>query len=165
MDAGEVFRRAAQMVRWHYQWIALHEFLPLSVGGELVDELLQSGPKVCQFSGRAFIPVEFSDGAYRYGHAQIRANYDVNPKLRGVPIFPDLVGVCSVTAERQVDWKLLFHFECEPPPQPSRRIRQRLVSALMRLPKAEVGRTPKTAFSSLAYRHLYAGRAAALPAG
>ena len=165
IDASEVFRRAAQMVRWHYQWIVLHEFLPLSVGGELVDELLQSGPKVCQFSGRAFIPVEFSDGAYRFGHAQIRASYDVNSKLRGVPIFPELVGVCSVTVERQIDWKLLFDFKGEPPPQSSRRIGPQLVSALMRLPKALVGETPKTEFSSLASRDLYRGHSVALPSG
>lgn len=165
IEASEVFPRAAQMVRWHYQWIVLHEFLPLSVGDELVDELLQSGPKVCRFSGKAFIPVEFSDGAYRFGHAQVRANYDVNFKLRGVPIFPDLVGVCSVTAERQIDWKLLFEFEGQPPPQPSRRIGPQLVSALMRLPKALVGETPKTEFSSLASRDLYRGHSVALPSG
>jgi len=165
IDASEVFRRAVQMVRWHYQWIVFHEFLPLSVGGELVDELLQSDPKVCQFSGRAFIPVEFSDGAYRFGHAQIRATYDVNSKLRRVQIFPDLVGVCSVTAERQVDWKLLFDFEGEPRPQSSRRIGPQLVSALMRLPRALVGETPKTEFSSLASRDLYRGHSVALPSG
>jgi hypothetical protein len=165
IEASEIFWRAAQIVRWHYQWIVLHEFLPLSVGSELVDELLQSGPKVCQFSGRAFIPVEFSDGAYRFGHAQIRASYDVNSKLCGVPIFPDLVGVCSVTAERQVDWKLLFDFEGEPRPQSSRRIGPQLVSALMRLPRALVGETPKTEFSSLASRDLYRGHSVALPSG
>jgi hypothetical protein len=165
VEASEVFGRAAQMVRWHYQWIVLHEFLPLNVGNKLIDELLESGPKVCLFSGKAFIPVEFSDGAYRFGHAQIRSNYNVNSKLRGIPIFPDLVGVCSVTAERQVDWRLLFAFEGEPPPQPSRRIGPQLVSALMRLPKALVGETPRTEFSSLASRDLYRGRSVALPSG
>src|SRR6516162_11082840 len=127
----EVFDRAARMVRWHYQWIVLHEFLPLSVGDELVSELLGSGPKVCRFEGRPFIPVEFSDGAYRFGHAQIRATYDVNSSLRGVPIFPALVGICPVTKERRVDWKLFFAFEGEAPPQASRRISPKLVPALM----------------------------------
>jgi hypothetical protein len=165
VETSEIFGRATQMVRWHYQWIVLHEFLPLSVGDELVDELLQSGPKICRFSGKVFIPVEFSDGAYRFGHAQVRANYDVNLKLSGVPIFPDLVGVCSVRAERQVDWKLLFEFVGEPPPQRSRRISPKLVSALMRLPKALVGENPKTEFSSLASRDLYRGHSVALPSG
>src|SRR6516225_8310568 len=165
VNAAEVFNRAARMVRWHYQWIVLHEFLPLSVGNELIREIIESGSKLCRFSGKAFIPVEFSDGAYRFGHAQIRSNYNVNSKLRGIPIFPDLVGVCSVTAERQVDWRLLFAFEGEPPPQPSRRIGPQLVSALMRLPKALVGETPKAEFSSLASRDLYRGNSVGLPSG
>lgn len=70
--ADEVFDRAARTVRWHYQWIVLHEFLPLCVGNDMVRELLESGTEVCRFEGRPYIPVEFSDGAYRFGHAQIR---------------------------------------------------------------------------------------------
>jgi hypothetical protein len=57
-DAGvkpsEVIQRAARMVRWHYQWIALHEVLPLSVGDDLLAELLESGAKLRRFQGRAF---------------------------------------------------------------------------------------------------------------
>ena len=92
-NADQVFDRAARLVRWHYQWIVLHEFLPLSVGDDLVGELLEAGSRLCQFEGRPFIPVEFSDGAYRFGHAQIRDAYDVNRGFRGVPIFPALVGI------------------------------------------------------------------------
>jgi hypothetical protein len=165
VKSDQVFDRAARMVRWHYQWIVLHEFLPLSVGEDLVAELLTSGPKVCRFAGRPFIPVEFSDGAYRFGHAQIRAAYDVNAALRNVPIFPRLVGICPVTPERQVDWKLLFKFENADPPQASRRIRPELVPALMRLPEALVGQTSRPEFSSLAARDLYRGHSVALPSG
>ena len=161
----EVFERAARLVRWHYQWIVLHEFLPLSVGEDLVAELLEDGPKLCRFEGRAFIPVEFSDGAYRFGHAQIRSNYDVNSKVRGVPIFPNLVGICPITPERQVKWKLLFQFENAKPPQASRRIGPRLVPALMRLPEALVGQTVRPEFSSLASRDLFRGHAVELPSG
>ena len=161
----EVFDQASRMVRWHYQWIVLHEFLPLSVGQDLFAELLKSGPKVCDFEGKPFIPVEFSDGAYRFGHAQICDAYDVNANLRGVPIFPELVGICPVTPERRVDWKLLFQFENSGLPQPSRRIGPQLVSALMRLPEALVGQTPRPEFSSLAARDLYRGGSVALPSG
>jgi hypothetical protein len=165
MKPDEVFERASRTVRWHYQWIVLHEFLPLNVGDDLVTELLESGPKLCQFEGKPFIPVEFSDGAYRFGHAQIRDGYDVNPGLRGVPIFPALVGICPLTPERQVDWKLFFEFENSDSPQASRRIGPQLVPALMRLPEALVGQTPKPEFSSLAARDLYRGHSVALPSG
>jgi hypothetical protein len=70
--------------------------LPLTVGDELVADLLKNGPKLCRFEGRPFIPVEFSDGAYRFGHAQVRGSYDVNDPLKSVPIFPALVGICPV---------------------------------------------------------------------
>jgi len=162
---GEVFERATRMVRWHYQWIVMHEFLPLSVGDDLVNELLESGPKLCRFEGRPYIPVEFSDGAYRFGHAQIRDAYDVNERLRGIPIFPSLVGICSVTPERKVDWKLLFDIDSATPPQPSRRIRPQLVTPLMRLPETLVGQTLRPEFSSLAARDLYRGHAVKLPSG
>ena len=164
-ESEAVFDRASRMVRRHYQWIVIHEFLPLSVGADLVDELLESGPKLCRFTGAPFIPVEFSDGAYRFGHAQIREAYDVNPNLRGVPIFPDLVGICSVTPERQMDWRLFFPFEGADPPQASRRITPQLVPALMRMPEALVGQTPRPEFHSLASRDLYRGHAVALPSG
>jgi len=143
----------------------LHEFLPLTVGDELVADLLKNGPKLCRFEGRPFIPVEFSDGAYRFGHAQVRASYDVNDHLKNVPIFPALVGICPVTAERQINWTLFFEFEGEQRPQPSRRIGPRLVPSLMRLPEALVGHTQRPEFSSLAARDLYRGHSVALPSG
>ena len=163
--AEEVFDRSAQLVRWHYQWIVLHEYLPLTAGEDLVAELLDSGAKICRFEDRPFIPVEFSDGAYRFGHAQVRSKYDVNERVRDVPLFPDLVGICAVTPEREVDWKRMFRFENCAPPQASRRIGPLLVPALMKLPEALVGHTARPEFSSLASRDLYRGRAVELPCG
>jgi hypothetical protein len=162
---ADVFETATRMVRWHYQWIVCHEFLPLMVGGELVRELLESGPKLCRFERRPFIPVEFSDGAYRFGHAQIRETYDLNQRSRSVPLFPDLVGICPVSPDREVDWKLFFQFEGEDPPQASRRIGPQLVSSLMHLPEALVGKTSRQEFSSLASRDLYRGHSVGLPSG
>src|SRR5579864_4260745 len=43
--SSDVFNEARRLVRWHYQWIVVHEFLPLSVGEALVDNLLTNGPK------------------------------------------------------------------------------------------------------------------------
>ena len=164
-QASEVFDCAAQLVRRHYQWIVLYEFLPLTVGRELVAELLDSGPRICRFKEHPFIPVEFSDGAYRFGHAQVRSHYDVNNRLRHLPLFPDLVGICPVTPDRQVDWKRMFRFSGAAEPQPSRRIGPLLVPALMKLPEALVGHTQRPEFSSLASRDLYRGHAVELPCG
>src|SRR5260370_20823295 len=160
-----VFERATQLVRWHYQWIVVHEFLPLTVGEELAREALEQGAKLCQFAGRPFIPVEFSDAAYRFGHAQVRGAYDVNAQLQGIPLFPDLVGVCPVTAERRIDWARFFAFPNAPPPQPSRRMGPRLVAPLMRLPDVLVGPPERAEFASLPSRDLYRGHAVQLPSG
>ena len=33
------------MVRWHYQWLILHEFLPTTVGQTTADDVLANGPQ------------------------------------------------------------------------------------------------------------------------
>lgn len=102
---------------------------------------------------------------YRFGHAQMKAEYDVNAQVRNVPLFPDLIGTGRVTAERQVSWDRLFAFpDCEPP-LASRRIGPQLVSPLMKLPEALVGRPEREEFNSLASRDLYRGRSVDLPSG
>jgi hypothetical protein len=40
-SAERIFKMAKREVRWHYQWIILHEFLPLTIGQERVDDILQ----------------------------------------------------------------------------------------------------------------------------
>ena len=63
-----VFDEAARQLRWHYQWIVLNEFLPALVGQTLADQVLREGPKWFRPGHDAFIPLEFADAAYRYGH-------------------------------------------------------------------------------------------------
>jgi hypothetical protein len=76
--AGEIFAEAQRVVRWHYQWLILHDFLPTTVGQEMVDDVLLTGPTFFTWRNEPFIPVEFSVGAYRFGHSQIRPSYRAN---------------------------------------------------------------------------------------
>jgi hypothetical protein len=79
-----VFAAAQQLVRWHYQWIILHEILPLFVGQQLVNQVLQQGRQIYRpAAGRQFIPVEFQGAAYRFGHSIVRPSYRAN--LAGDP--------------------------------------------------------------------------------
>ena len=78
-------RRAAS---WHYQHVILREFLPGLVGAQLTAELLDSGPQLYRVERDPYIPFEFADAAYRYGHAQIRDRYQVNEQLRSLPGVP-----------------------------------------------------------------------------
>jgi hypothetical protein len=75
---GEIFAEAQRMVRWHYQWLILHEFLPKTVGQAMVDDVLTAGPEFFTWRNDPFIPVEFSVAAYRFGHSQIRPSYRAN---------------------------------------------------------------------------------------
>ncbi|MBA2488932.1 MAG: peroxidase, partial [Chloroflexi bacterium] len=75
---GEIFAEAQRVVRWHYQWIIVHDFLPKSVGNATVDGVLTDGPKHFKWRNDPFIPVEFSVAAYRFGHSQVRPSYRGN---------------------------------------------------------------------------------------
>jgi hypothetical protein len=162
---GCVFEEAARQLRWHYQWIILHEFLPTLVGPALADQVLKEGPRYYRPSHDAFIPLEFADAAYRYGHSQIRHHYHLN--LRGglVPLFPDLLGFRAVPREHAVDWKLFFDAPGTEPAQRAKKMDGKLVKALIELPVAVTGETEIEAYRSLAVRDLQRGQGVGLPSG
>jgi hypothetical protein len=89
-DPATVFLNARLLVTWHYQWLIVHEFLPLFVGQAMVDDILENGPQFYHpDKGRAFIPVEFQTGTYRFGHSMVRPSYRANLKgnTGGTPFF------------------------------------------------------------------------------
>jgi hypothetical protein len=86
-EPGEIFRQARRLTMWHYQWMVLHEILPLFIGQTMVNDILQNGrkfyrPRVTQ------IPVEFQGAAYRFGHSIVRPSYRANfTSLLNQPFF------------------------------------------------------------------------------
>jgi hypothetical protein len=160
-----VFDEAARQLRWHYQWIVLSEFLPTLVGQTLVNEVLQEGPKWFRPKHSGFIPLEFADAAYRYGHAQIRHRYQLNLHTDPVPLFPDLLGFRAVPPDGTVDWKLFFDAVGTTPAQRSKKIDGKLVRALIRLPVAVTGECEIEDYHSLAVRDLQRGQGVGLPSG
>jgi len=79
-----VFAQAQQLVRWHYQWIILKEFLPQIIGQSVVDDILTNGRRFYRpAAGQQFIPVEFQGASYRMGHSMVRPSYRAN--LAGNP--------------------------------------------------------------------------------
>ena len=81
---ANVFASARQLVRWHYQWVVLHEILPLFVGQTMVNDILRNGRRIYRpAAGQQFIPVEFQGACYRFGHSMVRPSYRAN--LRGDP--------------------------------------------------------------------------------
>jgi hypothetical protein len=159
------FDEAARQLRWHYQWIILNEFLPALVGQTLVTQVLREGPKWFHPVGGAFIPLEFADAAYRYGHSQIRHRYRLNLHMDPVPLFPDLLGFRTVPRERTIDWTLFFDTPGATQAQRSKRIDGKLVRALIALPVAVSGECEIEDYHSLAVRDLQRGQGVGLPSG
>jgi hypothetical protein len=76
-SSEEMYEEANQLTRWHYQWIVLHEILPLFIGQAAVDNILNSGRKFYR-PEKPQIPVEFQGAAYRMGHTLVRPSYRAN---------------------------------------------------------------------------------------
>jgi hypothetical protein len=160
-----VFEEAARLLRWHYQWVILHEFLPTLVGPALAEEVLREGPQWFHPGHGAFIPLEFADAAYRYGHSQIRHRYRLNLQTDPVPLFPDLLGFRAVPRQHVIDWALFFDAPGTTFTQRSKKIDGKLVQALIELPVAVTGECEIEAYHSLAVRDLQRGQGVGLPSG
>ncbi|GHO83684.1 peroxidase family protein [Dictyobacter formicarum] len=165
--AAAVFDEARRLVRWHYQWIIVHEFLPLTVGEDLVEDILEVGPRFFAAAPgeQAYIPVEFADAAYRFGHSQIRSRYLLNSRGASGQVFPDCAGTCPVDHTRALEWSYYFSIPGSLAPQASKRINSWIAHSLMDLPVRVVGETDIPEQKSLAYRDLERGEALDLPSG
>jgi hypothetical protein len=140
------------------------ELLPLVVGAELVEELLEHGARFYRPDGEVFIPLEFADAGFRYGHSQIRQLYRLQPGGERYPVFPDLIGFGPI-GERRVDWSLLFDVPGHPPAQRAKPIDGLLPRSLIELPQAITGAVEDAAYHSLAARDLERGQGTGLPSG
>jgi hypothetical protein len=163
---AEVFERARIILTWHYQWIVVHDFLPRLVGASLVERVLAEG---CRWftpaPGQAYIPLEFADAAFRYGHGQIRHTYRLVDGGPLVPLFPDLVGFGPQPADRRLDLAQVFDLPGRPPAQRAKRLDGRLATSLIGLPEQVTGAVDTAAYRSLAVRDLLRGETTALPSG
>jgi hypothetical protein len=156
------FEQARRALTWHYQHVILREYLPGLIGAELTAELLADGPRLYALDeDDPYIPFEFADAAFRYGHAQIRDRYQINERFGPCPVFPDLMGFGPVPPEHAVDWRL----QIGPAAQRAKRIDARLPTCLITLPTQISGSAPGSDYASLANRDLQRGQAVGLASG
>ena len=172
----EIFAEAQRVVRWHYQWLVLHEFLPLTVGAATADDVRTNGRRFYGWNNDPFIPVEFSVAAYRFGHSQVRPSYRANfgtsatvasrqffalvfdPSATDPADPADLRGGCRAP-RRFVDWQTFFDFG-DGVARPNKLIDTKLSSILFNLMGMPSGTT-----TSLASRNLLRGLTMKLPSG
>jgi hypothetical protein len=81
------FADVQRLVRWHYQWLVLFDYLPRLIGRDRVEALLphlKSGKTIYDdrpqlhfyhWRDQPFMPIEFSGAAYRFGHSMVRPVY------------------------------------------------------------------------------------------
>lgn len=155
-ELGE-FEPARSAVVDVYHAVLVEDFLPRLIGASVTNDILNNGRRYYNPpSNHVFMPVEFSVAAYRYGHSQVRATYDLNDSVLDVALF-ELGGFKRPRAF--VQWRYMF--ETTPTaPQRARRIDTRLPHVLMNLPP-RVASNP----ASLAARNLLRGRTFNLPSG
>lgn len=163
---ADVFARARVTLTWHYQWVAVHDFLPRLVGTDLVEQVLAEGGRwFAPAPLRGYIPLEFADAAFRYGHGQIRHTYRLVEGGPAVPLFPDLIGFGPLPVGRRLDLAQVFDVPGRPPAQRAKRLDGRLPASLIGLPEQVTGAVGAAAYRSLAVRDLLRGENTRLPSG
>lgn len=115
-----------KIVRWHYQWVVIYDFLSKIVAEPVLNALKTNRKydreklKFFHWKNEPFMPVEFSVAAYRLGHSMIRPGYRLNNNdATLLPIFPippntipeipkgianGLTGFQEMAKDRGIDW-------------------------------------------------------------
>src|SRR2546423_1733975 len=182
-----LFDEARRIVRWHYQWVVIHDFLRKILGGDdVINDIIKLDKYKVPFGGgtkdiqgalnvdlkfyhyrnQPFIPVEFSVAAYRFGHSMVRGDYELNASAQDIPIFDvtkpdgDLRGFKERRGGLEIQWARFFEFSgTSVELQHSRRLDTKLAPGLKILPFIT------DMFKSLAERNLLRGKALGLPSG
>jgi len=181
-NPGLALADAQKLVRFHYQFVVLNDFLPRIVHSSVLKDL-KSGPhfdrsklKFFHWRNAPFMPVEFSVAAYRLGHSMVRPGYRLNDSIL-LPIFPvapdfpeGLTGFRAMNPAWGIDWGRFVDTEIRKYDgtaddqkkrlQLAYRIDTSLVNPLANLPPP-VASNP----SSLAQRNLERGWRLGLPSG
>ena len=77
VDCCYQFDQARKLLRQHYQWIVLDDFLEAITDPSIVKLIRKRGPRFFNPPpGAFFMPLEFSVAAFRFGHSRVRADYD-----------------------------------------------------------------------------------------
>jgi hypothetical protein len=182
------FEEVQKLVRFHYQYVILNDFLPRIVHSSVIADLKTSGQydrsklKFFHWKNLPFMPVEFSVAAYRLGHSMIRPGYRLNdddstllpifmtPQAKAQGFTDDLTGFRAMGTNRAIDWGRFIDIDTrrydgtvdqnKKRLQLAYRIDTSVVNPLSQLPPA-VASNP----SSLAQRNLERGWRLGLPSG
>ncbi len=173
------FARVQREVRFHYQWVVLHDFLPTVVDADVLAAVLprhhaglfEPNLRFYKPKNEAFVPLEFSAAAYRFGHSMVRPGYRLSETIGPLSIFGPhpssaLTGFRAFPSDWAIDWNLFADLEPRDPKNATRtqlayRIDTSIVDPLRHLPPSVAPTSPH----SLALRNLERGWRLRLPSG
>jgi len=177
------FEDVQRLVRFHYQYVVMNDFLPRIVNSDVLNQLKSGSyydPSKIRFfhwKNEPFLPVEFSVAAYRLGHSMVRPGYRLNdatllPIFPVLPNFPEgLTGFRAMNPAWGIDWGRFIDIDLrtydgaaadnQKRLQLAYRIDTSLVNPLHNLPATVAGDPPP----SLAERNLLRGWRLGLPSG
>lgn len=87
VEPADEFREARKLLRQHYQWIVIHDFLKTIADPDIVDAVL-AGPNLpfAPTANALALPHEFAVAAFRFGHSMIRSSYYYNDEFPVRPL-------------------------------------------------------------------------------
>src|ERR1039457_5248595 len=121
-NSGLPFDQIQRLVRFHYQYVLLNDFLPRIVHSSVITALKTNGRydrkklNFFHWKNEPFMPVEFSVACYRLGHSMIRPGYRLNdddstllpifmtPEAKALGFKDDLTGFRAMVTNRAIDW-------------------------------------------------------------
>ncbi len=161
----QLFKDASQTVRWHYQWIVVHEFLPAILESSVLKDVRENGRKLYLWKEQAnypFMPVEFSTAAYRLGHTMLRQDYQINVTMKAdlfdLPVF----GSPRIDSSYKLDFKFFFDYPGQPPAQRSRKFDAKITAPVFQLPFIDPKQDPPV---SLPERNMLRAKVFGVPSG
>ncbi len=184
LSAADKYSKARQIVRWVYQYVVAHDYLPRVCNADIVNDVVRNGPySFGPGTGGAelFMPLEFSVAGFRFGHSMIRPSYthgtggpvgietilgiSVENRPAGQPELLEIVdGQYRLKSQYLIHWSNFVQFQGQPAPQLARKIDPQLSAGLFDLPfEGEAG--PAAMIRHLAQRNLCRGYLLGLPTG
>jgi hypothetical protein len=109
IDQGDSYAQARQLTEDYYQEIVLTDVLPAYVGQATINKYLTFGSNgvarvtTPNLPNANFTPIEFSVGAYRFGHALVRDNYHINDIFPTTTDIDDNVSIFNLNSFQSGD--------------------------------------------------------------
>jgi hypothetical protein len=172
IDQGRNLEQARNIMRWRYQWMTVHEFLPEVLDPAVYADVFRPDGSIetqyydPKLAFKAEMPVEFAVAAFRFGHSQVRRAYRITEGGPFVQVFnntpADLHGGRPIAPDHIIFWPNFLSINGQPAVNIGRKIDTLLSSGLFLLP---IPGAASSGSAILAKRNIQRAREYGLPSG